>query len=349
MGSGDGETRPLNYEEVLERLPDGRVHLLLGNGFSIACDPVFSYESLYERAQEAGLSERAEAVFERLGTNNFEGAMRLLDDAHWVAQTYGLVDGEESEMLEDVERLKAAVVEAVSDSHLTHTGEVPEECKVAALAFLQTYHNVFTVNYDLLLYWVNMSAEDPPFQDGFRADPDDHEAPYLVFHERMGGSPGVYYIHGALHLYREAGELRKHSWVRTGERLTDQIQGGLDRGRYPVFVAEGRPEKKLEQIRQDGYLSYCLGKLGRIRSDLVIFGHALGYGDRHIVDTIAENTGVRNIYVGIYGDPGETANRATVASAEAIRDRRREIAEGRARARPVNLHFFNSQTVNVWG
>lgn len=348
MGSGDGARRLLDYEEVLEQLPDGRVHLLLGNGFSIACDPVFSYESLYERAREAGLSERAEAVFERLGTNNFEGAMRLLDDTHWVAQTYGLVEGGESEMLEDVERLKTAVVQAVSDSHLAHTGEVPDERKEAALEFLQTYHNVFTVNYDLLLYWVNMSAEDPPFQDGFRADPDDHDSPYLVFHERMGRHPGVYYIHGALHLYRAAGELRKHSWVRTGERLTEQIREGLNERQYPVFVAEGKPEKKLEQIRQDGYLSYCLGKLGRIGSDLVVLGHALGYSDRHIVDTIAENTRIPNLFVGIYGSPDDPANRATISSAEAIRDRRREIAE-RTRANELDLYFFDSESVNVWG
>jgi hypothetical protein len=40
------------------------------------------------------LSHRAQRLFERIGTNNFEGAMRLLEDAHWVAQTYGLIDGD---------------------------------------------------------------------------------------------------------------------------------------------------------------------------------------------------------------------------------------------------------------
>jgi len=32
----------LKYEEVLERLPATK-HLLLGNGFSIGCDKIFSY------------------------------------------------------------------------------------------------------------------------------------------------------------------------------------------------------------------------------------------------------------------------------------------------------------------
>ena len=81
----------ITYEEVRKRI--GRTsYLLLGNGFSIACDPVFRYESLYEAAVKEGLSKRAQQLFDRLGTNNFEGVMRLLDDAHWVAQTYELVE-----------------------------------------------------------------------------------------------------------------------------------------------------------------------------------------------------------------------------------------------------------------
>jgi hypothetical protein len=71
----------LTYQELLAALPErGRVHLLLGNGFSIACDPIFRYASLYDAAVEAGLSARAQQVFARHGTNNFEGVLRLLED-----------------------------------------------------------------------------------------------------------------------------------------------------------------------------------------------------------------------------------------------------------------------------
>src|SRR5687768_13090255 len=95
----------LHYDQVRERAIRNSSHLLLGNGFSISCDPVFRYESLYEAALRAGLSPRAQSVFERLGTNNFEGVMRLLDDSHWIAQTYGFV-GAESGMLDDLEVVK---------------------------------------------------------------------------------------------------------------------------------------------------------------------------------------------------------------------------------------------------
>lgn len=194
MPNGDAEAL-LNYEEVLAALPD-RKHLLLGNGFSIACDPVFRYDSLYDHAVAAGLSERAQAVFERLGENNFEGAMSLLEDTRWVGRRYGLGDDGERAILDDVQRLKKALIEAIGESHLSHSGEVPNEKKEAALDFLTQYHNVFTVSYDLLLYWVTMFREPHPFEDGFRADPDDQDSPYVIFQERMGRRPGLYFIHG---------------------------------------------------------------------------------------------------------------------------------------------------------
>src|SRR5665647_2623156 len=113
----------ITYQEVRERLRAWKTkYLLLGNGFSIGCDPVFQYGSLYEVAVTSGLSPQAQAVFARLGTNNFEGVMRLLDDSHFVATTYGLISGAESRMLDDLETVKKALVSAVANSHLPHSG-----------------------------------------------------------------------------------------------------------------------------------------------------------------------------------------------------------------------------------
>src|SRR5438105_4614696 len=38
-------SKVLSYDDVLERLPQTK-HLLLGNGFSIACDKIFNYPNL---------------------------------------------------------------------------------------------------------------------------------------------------------------------------------------------------------------------------------------------------------------------------------------------------------------
>ncbi|ALR20408.1 DUF4917 family protein [Sphingobium baderi] len=56
-------------------------HLLLGNGFSIACrGDIFHYGSLYDQADFSGAPE-VEAVFAALGTKDFEAVIRTLESA----------------------------------------------------------------------------------------------------------------------------------------------------------------------------------------------------------------------------------------------------------------------------
>lgn len=325
------------------------VHLLLGNGFSIGCDPVFSYGSLYEAAKDTGLSERAQRVFDGMGINNFEGVMRLLENVQWAGSLYGLPDQGVKDIQTDIEIVKETLVRSVATSHLDHSGLLSDEKKAAALRFLSTYKNVFTTNYDLLLYWVSMSTNPPPYGDGFRSPIEDSEAPFLVFTERLGNSKGMFYLHGALHLYLVGGELRKHSWVRTGLRLTDLIRAGLEEGQYPLFVAEGTPEGKLEQIQRHGYLWYCLDKLARIKSPLVVYGHALGPSDAHIVSALADNPELPEVIVGLYGDPTNAFNQEIINSCEQMISRRELQLKHRRGAIPLKVRYFQSETASVWG
>ena len=346
---GGGEGAILTYEEVRHGIDDGRSYLLLGNGFSIACHPVFRYSSLYDSAVTAGLSPRAQLLFEKIGTNNFEGTMRLLEEADWVARTYGLVQESASQMLEDLEVIKRTLVEAVANSHLEQPGDIEETRKQAAARFFAPYHIVFTTNYDLLPYWVAMAMGDPPpFEDCFRADQDDPDTPYLVFSQRLKEHRGLLYLHGALHLYLEEGELRKHSWSRTGRRLTDSIREGLGQGQFPLFVAEGNPDKKLQQIQRSGYLWYCLEKLRSIQSPLVIFGHSLGSSDGHILDAIASNIELSELYIGLHGDPESASNQSIRAAAQQMVVARARLSE-RRRYHPLQLFFYSSDSVQVWG
>jgi hypothetical protein len=347
-------TEVLSYEDAVKDIR-GQRHVLLGNGFSIACDKVFKYESLYEAAVKAGLSERATKIFERLGTNNFEGAMRLLDDSHWVAETYELIPRGDSAMLEDLEIIKKTLVDAVANAHLHNTSCVADKRKAKALAFLYPYQNIFTTNYDLLPYWVNMSGlanpEDgkpltPKWGDGFRSDPDDPDAEYVIFTERLGQNAGLFYLHGALHLYVADGELRKHCWNRTGTALTDLIRDGLKSKQYPVFVAEGSPDKKLEQVQRSGYLWYCLDKFSRIASPLVLFGHSLGASDQHIANAIADNDGLSRVIVGLHGDPGSKSNEEIIAAAQKMQARRSERKRGKGK--PLQVTYYQSESATVW-
>ncbi len=284
------------YDQVRTEIANKTTHLLLGNGFSIGCDSVFRYDSLYEQAVKAGLSERIQSLFQKHGTNNFEGVMRLLNDSHWVAKEYELILEDNSEILKDKEIIKKALISAVAKTHLDDASTIIPSKKKLASSFLQDYQSVFTTNYDLLLYWMVMDSGRNTFQDGFRNDPDDSSS--LIFSIPPGKNKGIYYLHGALHLFYEDGEVRKHAWSKTGTKLTKLVCDSLSQERYPLFVAEGDHEKKLDQIQRSSYLSYCLGKLSRIKGPLVIYGHSLSY-DAHIVDRLVRNHDLSNIYIGL--------------------------------------------------
>lgn len=340
------------YSEVLKQLTEGKTHhLLIGNGFSIGCDPCFSYPSLYAMAKNIGLSNRAQKIFERFGTNNFEAVMRLLDDGNWLADTYGLINGE-SEIAKDLDTLKKVLIESIAKSHPEHTGRVPEEKKQKAANFFSLYHNIFSLNYDLLPYWINMVGQPPVYEDGFREDSDDADAFSLVFSERIGENQGLYFIHGALHLFMGDGGLRKHCWSRTLKPITALIGAGLELGLYPLFVAEGDAEKKMQQIQASGYLSYCYGKLGRIKQRIVTYGFSFGQSDRHITDVIIENTDLTQLFVGVYPSNGRYSDDVFHAVERMVERRKQITAKDRSAMqlkRQLSVVFFDSSTSGVWG
>src|SRR5437870_2360275 len=87
----DSAISPWTYQRVRAEIGTETSHLLLGNGFSISCDSRYHYGSLYDYACKHGLTEQVRGVFEHLGTNNFEGVLRLLDEGAWLTRHYGLM------------------------------------------------------------------------------------------------------------------------------------------------------------------------------------------------------------------------------------------------------------------
>lgn len=340
----------LTYNEVFEKLPQTK-HLLLGNGFSIACDPVFSYPNLFEYVKKAGISQNAIKVFEYLGTNNFEGVMHLLENSEWVRNRYGLQYQKDAKgsIKRDLQAIKNSLVKAIAESHLAHPGKIEDKKKNKCVKFLEPYHNIFTTNYDLLLYWIamygNATLEE---HDGFRCSIQEPEAEYLVFHERLGSHKGILFLHGALHIYVQEGEVRKHSWIRSNKTLMELIKEGLESGQYPLFVAEGKPEKKLEQIQNNGYLFYCLGKLERIQQSLVVYGFSLGQSDAHILNAISDNLMLEHLYVSIHGKPSTYHNKQIYQSVSKIQMRRKRWLEKTRSGKELFVHYFDSSTVPVW-
>lgn len=316
----------LSFADALAASEAGKRHLLLGNGFSIALFPDrFRYGSLLEQADFSGFPE-ARLAFDALNTTDFEIVIKALRDTVSVLPVYTDDDALARRLHEHAEALKDLLVRAIAGRHPERPSDISENQYRACRAFLANFigenrdrrgergrdlrGKVYTVNYDLLLYWsllhdqvIQWNAENPlasvleqtePLEhdDGFRAPDQEPDAPYVTW-EAEGAADGqtIHFLHGALHLFDHGSELQKKCWERSGGvPLVDQIRAALDEDRFPLFVSEGDSDSKLTRIRHSGYLQRSLKSFAGIcrspGSSLFMFGHSLDPTDEHILRLI---------------------------------------------------------------
>jgi hypothetical protein len=344
---------PVSFDAAM-KLVDGRgnIHLLLGNGFSIALRrDIFSYGSLFENADFSGEPEIAQ-LFDVLETQDFEIAIRHLNDAVRVLRVY---QPEQRELLSKLERhasiIKTALVSAIAKHHPNRPYDISNKHYAACRRFLSRFDHIFTLNYDVLLYWTLMQDEvdalDLKPDDGFRHPENGEEFSYVSW--QRGHSATVSYLHGALHLFDQGTEIIKYTWSKTDVPIVDQVRSALDENKYPLFVAEGTSASKVERILHNAYLAKALrsfeGCCGNAKNTIVIFGHSLAENDMHILRCIAGG-GCANLLIGLYGDPDSAANRAIAASAEELAASRRNKKRGRF---PLKITYYQAESAKVWG
>jgi len=188
-----------------------------------------------------------------------------------------------------------------------------------------------------------MHTEVEPFfehDDGFRT-PDEGEADYVTWDAEKTIGQTLFYLHGALHIFDADYVLKKYTWVNTGIRLIDQIRSALEQGLYPHIVAEGTSREKQAKILHSMYLSRAYRSFANIGSNLFIYGHSLADNDQHWLDLIAKGK-TKHLFVSLYGDPNSDAN-------QFIRTRGLQVQERRPAKRPLELHFYDASTAQVWG
>ena len=335
-------------------------HLLLGNGFSIACRAdIFHYGSLFGQADFSQVPE-VQAVFEALGTQDFEAAIRSIENAAKILPAYianGAVAA--AKMLEHAAALKEILVQTIAGNHPNIPPDIPDEKFWACRQFLAHFltgpkaGQVFTLNYDLLLYWTlmhdDMPVENPielATNDGFGNDEDQPDADYVVWQGETGAHDArVHFLHGALHLFDSGAELKKYTWIRKGVPLVEQARAAIAGNAYPLFVAEGTSSKKKAKIRHNAYLyqgfKQLTANVRQGRHCFFIFGHSLAENDDHILNRLARGR-FKKLYVGIYGDPGSPDNQRIITRATSLADPRHEDW-------PLDVAFYDAESANVWG
>lgn len=339
------------FEKCIKSLPTGRKHLLVGNGFSRACrEDIFSYNSLFDSAKLGSLSKEVSQVFGKLNTTDFEKVMNALEFSHQVLGVYsadssGLID----RIIEDINGLKNVLVDTIARNHPSHPSDIADEEYRHCVNFLSNFDKVYSTNYDMLLYWATMKAIelklgnwDDGFRDPFFGDPEDYVAEEYVEWQNSGHKQNIHYLHGALHLFYSGPSLQKYCWSRTGTRLLEQINSALESRKYPLIVAEGSSEQKLEQIQRSNYLGHNYRSLGSITGSLFIYGLSFSENDSHIVEQIRRNTSLKKVFVSLYGDPSSEANRLLIKQSL-------NLKSGRPKKKPLELCYYDAQTANIWG
>ena len=340
-------TEILTFAQALEmsaEVGNGR-HLLLGNGFSIACRPgCFSYGRLLDEADLSALSVDGPALFAAEATTDFEEVIGSLRVASRLAEFYETSDpGLAARLQADAEVLKDALAVTLAKKHPDNVGDIESQEYATARSFLLNFGKIFTVNYDLLLYWALMQEIDPQItnDDGFRQDRDEPDAEWVSWDSYHDHSRNVYYLHGGLHLFEEGPTLKKLTFSRTGVALITQIRDALEREAYPLVVTEGTSAEKHARIRHNDYLSKGLRSLAACKHSLFIHGHSLADNDAHVYRAIVEGK-FDALFISLHGDPNNEGNVATQASAG-------RIASQRQPQKPLALHFYDADFAAVWG
>lgn len=335
------------YQECIELCGIKKPHLMLGNGFSISLFPdIFNYAQLKEAAKQKGLLP----LFDLFKTNDYEFVMRKILEAKEVVS---LIENEDSEIIQRLStkynELSETLIETIAKSHPETPSEISENQYSSCRNFLSNYDKVYTFNYDLILYWVYMHFKDNIFagelkcDDGFRSATDDIDS--IVWEIGAEHTQQLYYIHGALHIYSNSHTIEKCVWRNSQQKIIDQVRANLSNGKLPLFVAEGSKAHKKERIHSNGYLARSFASLKSIGNNLIIFGHSIRDEDDHVFDLIINrNKSLKNIFVGIYGDFDNDANKKILAKISNWENEERNKPEKKRK----NIYYFQSADVNVW-
>src|ERR1035437_3549478 len=148
-----------SYDDVIEYLKkeNRQKHLLLGNGFSVSYDStIFSYNALQAYIMN-NKDETIKSIFNILNTQNFELVMQQLDNFSRISSVLD-APNDFIKRVQDVGiGLKEQLIDSITELHPEHVFNIPEEKSISCSSFLNEYikneGNVFTTNYDLLLYW----------------------------------------------------------------------------------------------------------------------------------------------------------------------------------------------------
>lgn len=309
-------------------------HVLLGNGFSQAWNyDLFNYKFLYEKADFKDRDGVIKSIFEKFDTYDFETVMSNMLAAASVLESYGASPEQVAYVRKDAEKLKETLIEVIALNHPEKPSSVTDEQYEMCRHFLSQFNTIFTLNYDLLMYWArnknNLEPERYTTDDGFRY-------PLIWAGHGEGLGQQVFFLHGGLHIYDTSTSIKKLKWSDDAElTIVRQVRDNLEGNRFPLFVSEPSHMKKKDKILHNPYLDFCFQKLSKLENILYIYGHSFDESDKHIFDELNES-GIKKVYVSIYGDENAPNNQRTKANALTYLSN-------------LDVVFYKAESTPIWG
>ena len=344
-----------SYQEVLDHFKkeNRTINLLLGNGFSIAYDKdIFSYNALNHFIMESN-DDVIKKVFQVYNTQNFETIMQQLQNMVEVLKILEAPNDLCKRVSSVSQDLKAKLIDAITAMHPEQVFNVDEKKSKHCADFLNPYiannGNIFSTDYDLLLYWVLLRNGVENFVDGFGREAENIEDGTYTPEEEIEWSEliwgkhkhnqNVHYLHGALPLFDAGRDIIKVEW-NGKDYLLDVIKKKIEDGSYPVFVAAGNGDEKMQHIKHNPYLNYCYDRLCAINGSLIVLGFSFGDNDSHIIEAINEagrhgrkgspNEKLMSVYVGVFSD----------ADYQHMQEIKKKFQ--------IKMECFNARTAHIW-
>jgi hypothetical protein len=265
--------------------------LLLGNGFSLQFSTNFSYSSLFDIFL-TNCDEIHNRLFSQFGTTNFELIQKYLT---YALKVNGILGLSTTEINTAIEQLKNGLIQTIEQVHPRNQDINFDQLERIA-GQMGTFGNIFTTNYDLYLYHIIMKSKDlsvskkgfVAYQDYFWGNQAPNGFKQFMSYQNYNYKD-IYYLHGSLFLFRE--NLMDIKLLRDSEEteLIDIISEQIRNNKFPTFISEGSGNDKLNSIKNNNYLTFCLNVLSKSKSPIIIFGNSLGDFDNHILRAIKNN------------------------------------------------------------
>lgn len=208
--------------------------------------------------------------------------------------------------------------------------DIPEPQRTACASFLKNFRSIYTLNYELLLYWVILKGARDIHSDGFGLG--EEADGFRTF--KADAKCSTYYLHGALHLFNND-VLATQKRVVTRSTIIDDIANTIRQTELlPLFVAECTAEKKFRKINSVPYLRRSYESLQAIDGSIFIFGHSAGKSDAHIYEAIFRSR-VKKIYFCVHQPENDLAKIKALLAPFIVNSR-------------VEVSYVDAATARVW-